>query len=843
MLPDQPLPDAGPALALVQAAFARYVAPETAQIAWHALGVLAVVAAALVVYATLRARAGERVARSGAALTALNPGIIAAVLLSRPFIVIAAALALAAVCALWSGRTRLAWAALAGAIACASGPLVLLPLFIAAPFASAPERRARIVRECWQGALIALALLAPFAGRFSAYAGGVSSLAFNSAGAFNIYAIAGTPWHPEYLLAGVIPLAWWGFALLAGVLALIVRQFVAEGGDALPYAATLAALALFLLPTRVTPFHLSYALLLAPLLAPRGRAFTSGALLLGVAGAINVFSALNVHVLPDPPAVWALLIATLFFLGGYVYLGGNLDGPLLQRAQRWAARPRTVAAEALAGMTRLDYALVSGLLLAFAAIAYFNFWYPAYKVFDEVYYVRAGQEYLRHAEVFESTHPPLSKLIIALSIKLFGDTSFGWRCLNFAIGTAQIAVVYAFARRWLNSSAFATVAGALLVFDGFHFAQTRIATPEITVGFFTILTLYCFYRYWSAAAEVVPNALRYPAGVLRGCAIACALFAGLVIARMLPAPETATARLVAFVYVALATYSAVRIAAFDWARIGPPATPNRHAAWWFAATTLAMGALVASKWNGLFTLGAVLLIVAFTWARDRTRGFAIDLLVPALLAVTATIYGLAYLPYLSLGHSFSELVSSQGGMYHYHATLNWTHPYQSAWWMWPLLLRPIAYVIENTSHNNTLPCCIGVVLALPNPATWWLGLASVPFTALVAWLQRNKGATVIVTAYLCQWLPWARSPRASFEYHFYPNDALIALANALLLQRLWNLRVSAAPLRIVRGALVAYGALALFAFGYWYPIVSAHPLTLQGYQDRMWHWLMGNRWM
>ena len=40
----------------------------------------------------------------------------------------------------------------------------------------------------------------------------------------------------------------------------------------------------------------------------------------------------------------------------------------------------------------------------------------------------------------------------------------------------------------------------MLLFDGFHFVQSRIATPEITVAFFSLATLYAFYRVWTASA-------------------------------------------------------------------------------------------------------------------------------------------------------------------------------------------------------------------------------------------------------------------------------------------------------------------------------------------------------
>jgi dolichyl-phosphate-mannose--protein O-mannosyl transferase len=54
-------------------------------------------------------------------------------------------------------------------------------------------------------------------------------------------------------------------------------------------------------------------------------------------------------------------------------------------------------------------------------------------VFDEVYYVDGARDYLRYGvEVAGSkpefvVHPPIGKWCIALGIKIFGDSEFGWR--------------------------------------------------------------------------------------------------------------------------------------------------------------------------------------------------------------------------------------------------------------------------------------------------------------------------------------------------------------------------------------------------------------------------------
>jgi dolichyl-phosphate-mannose--protein O-mannosyl transferase len=69
--------------------------------------------------------------------------------------------------------------------------------------------------------------------------------------------------------------------------------------------------------------------------------------------------------------------------------------------------------------------------------------------------------------------------------------------------------------------------------------------------------------------------------------------------------------------------------------------------------------------------------------------------------------------------------------------------------------------------------------------TFWLGLLSIPLLAVVGWHERRKSYLLLVAVYLFEWLPWAISPRKlTFEYHFFPNVAIIMIANALIFQRL-----------------------------------------------------------
>jgi dolichyl-phosphate-mannose--protein O-mannosyl transferase len=246
-----------------------------------------------------------------------------------------------------------------------------------------------------------------------------------------------------------------------------------------------------------------------------------------------------------------------------------------------------------------------------------------------------------------------------------------------------------------------------------------------------------------------------------------------------------------------------------------------------------------------------------TWGNPF--GFSLDVVVAGMLFVGGVIYVLCYIPYFSLGHNFGDLVGLQQQMFGYHYDLKATHPYGSKWWQWPFIGRPISYYYHDwrvgDQTQNPLACCVAEIIALPNPAVWWLGLVSVPFIAWLGIRERNKGYLLLVTAYLLQWLPWATSPRVAFEYHFFPNLAIICLADAVLLQRLWRYgqrQLSAGGFSVKLAgwtagwpqlAVVGYLGLVVGLFVYFYPVLAGLHVPWQVWDDRMWHFIMHNAWI
>jgi dolichyl-phosphate-mannose--protein O-mannosyl transferase len=127
-------------------------------------------------------------------------------------------------------------------------------------------------------------------------------------------------------------------------------------------------------------------------------------------------------------------------------------------------------------------------------------------------------------------------------------------------------------------------------------------------------------------------------------------------------------------------------------------------------------------------------------------------------------------------------------------------------------------------------CCVAEILALPNPLVFLQGLISVPFVAWLAWSERNKGYALLVAAYLIQWLPWTQAPRLLFEYHFFPNLAIIVLCDAILIQRL----IRYVKVTQVRWYLGAYAAAVVALFIFFYPVLAGTQLSYNWWHARMW---------
>ena len=927
----------------------------------------------VLIYAIVRRYAREAVALGAAALFIFNPATIYTSAywgqvdsVSWGFVLLTLWLALRSSDDPAKQTARLTWAWLAMTFSILIKPQGALVAIVLLAFAFAPldgEARVRRVRATAFGVVASLlltlavaALFHPSANPvdligwlFDRYRIGSTVYAYNTVNAFNLYAIKQPFWQSDTValpLFGVgLGAMWlWGVVLVVAATALIVARYLQERTDqAFLEASMLVAFAFFTLATRMHERYIFGAFLLAfPLLA-FGRRQLWTTVVLSITTLLNLIysfayqTTMETH--PpgvDPTNIWgagshiiAAVNVALFFLLGYIYLGGSVR--VLEDAEADAARIGARARawfdprEGIVAMHRLDWLYAGLFTVASLVLCLILVRWPAEKIFDEIYYARAGEEYLKHIEIFEFTHPPLTKLVVTLSMMLFGglnglgDTALGWRFLNVVVGALMCGVLYVFAKRLTGSTLFAAIATGMLLFDGFHYVQSRIATPEITVAFFSLTTLYAFYRVWTASAARRANVAPVNAATIRifVAMLIVGAFAGVGIATALinlgphtRGPEMRpVAWVTAFLYVEVVFYLAARwmssrqpevvaIASYaDGSRVefgeggvtklvpaeglmGPArrdlqpdgkliyASPAGTATFepsgemkaaggstsgnemwrWIALLAISSGALAASKWNGLFDFFVVWLCVAAVVAQRFVRrpalfgnpfGMPLDVIVGGMLVVAGAIYTACYIPFFTLGHNFLDMVALQTEMFNYHDHLVATHPYASSWWQWPILERPISYFYHDfrpaASANDPAACCVAEILALPNPFVWWFGLLSVPLVGVFAWFERNRSYALLIVAYFLQWLPWIISPRIAFEYHFFPNLAIIVLCNTIVLQKVWNWVPSGASSSFIpRLSVGVYLVVVVWAFAFFYPVLAGTHVTWDAWHARMW---------
>lgn len=128
-------------------------------------------------------------------------------------------------------------------------------------------------------------------------------------------------------------------------------------------------------------------------------------------------------------------------------------------------------------------------------------------IFDEAYYVNAARVILgihppagaayAMAPLFHdpnAEHPPLAKMLIAASMKVLGDNAWGWRIFPIIFGSLAILGTYWLVRSAGGGSWLALGAGALMAADNLILVHGRIATLDIFVVTFMIVSVALYVR-------------------------------------------------------------------------------------------------------------------------------------------------------------------------------------------------------------------------------------------------------------------------------------------------------------------------------------------------------------
>ncbi|MDT8759496.1 phospholipid carrier-dependent glycosyltransferase [Sphingomonas psychrotolerans] len=387
---------------------------------------------------------------------------------------------------------------------------------------------------------------------------------------------------------------------------------------------------------------------------------------------------------------------------------------------------------------------------------------PSRIMFDEVHYVPAAKALLDLEGPRNVEHPLVGKELIGAGIVIFGDNPFGWRAFTSIAGTATVLGAFAFLWLLLGSMRAAVVGAVLTALNQSLYVQARTAMLDVFLGAFLL---------WA-------------------------------IVMML------------------------------WATQGRPAQVRRR---WIGAAIL-FGLAVGTKWAAIpyvALAGLAFLAIRFRDARAKRplHWPALGTISGLLILGTVSIftYFLTFLPAFFYQHdplTLPGLISLQREMYALQTQVLAKHTYQSDWWSWPLMIRPIWYFYEWDEGAQR-----GVLL-IGNPVIMWGGLLAV-LACLWAGLRdkavRPLGVALLWIASLAIYVVIPKS--IGFYYYYHLSAIFLCLALAVAFDHFDRGRG--------KGREEWFAFAAVIAFAYFYPILAASPLANeQGFT----HWMWFNSW-
>lgn len=383
----------------------------------------------------------------------------------------------------------------------------------------------------------------------------------------------------------------------------------------------------------------------------------------------------------------------------------------------WRVRP----------LDRRDWFLLALITLFALGVRAWNLGLPAEKYFDEIYYVKASQDYLSGRPDSNTVHPPLGKIQIAAGMLLADrlDALLGpqdeipdpaeWRLASLVTGTLVVPLTFMLGFRMTRGNrSLASCAAFLVAVDFMSVTLSRISMLDMVTAFWMMVGWYCA---WRALEE-------------------------------------------------------------SWNR-----TPRR---WhWTTMSALAFGVATACKWNGLFgALGACLALSLFAAdASARPRDRLARWLGPAVLMglLIPLVYVLSYGPFFHLEGSLGAAAWQKVLGFHRvmiefrYDSSQFQHRYLSHFWEWPLVLRPIWF------HYQAQGGQVSGIVAFGSVVFWWTSLLYLLEVGLTAISRRDRAGGFLVVTWLAQWGLWASSTTGGFIYYVLPGIPLLALATSMVL--------------------------------------------------------------
>ncbi|MDG1475189.1 MAG: phospholipid carrier-dependent glycosyltransferase, partial [Porticoccaceae bacterium] len=380
---------------------------------------------------------------------------------------------------------------------------------------------------------------------------------------------------------------------------------------------------------------------------------------------------------------------------------------------------------------------------------------------------------------------PWTESLVSTGFELSNLDPFSYRWLNAVTGTALIYVSYKVSKELINSQHFAILVALFFCLDGAFIADSRIGLINIYLCFFGFLGLLYFLKWVNST------------------------------------PQFSSYFLMAMVFLGLA---------------------------------------ISVKWNGVGFWGVIPAIILLFWCLsfnsrsfigsqhnnflNRPRALSITLLF-LLLGVPLIIYLVVWIPESLSVDGFSYIDKHRYmADFHISHVEEKPHPYQSEWYTWPVMARPMAYYFS--SYQVMLPSgsyqtMYTAMHLFPNPAlalfsiiavviltVYWIVSVKNSFTAQVIGPDFAVSSFILIGFY-GNFLPWSLVSRSLFLHHYQPASGFALIGLALVLYKLMSRKEKIAEL-LYRGILI----LVIGAAIYWLPLQLGLEIEQWRFHQIMW---------
>jgi len=394
--------------------------------------------------------------------------------------------------------------------------------------------------------------------------------------------------------------------------------------------------------------------------------------------------------------------------------------------------------------------------------------------FDEIYHPRTAYEYVHGLDVYEWTHPPLGKLLMAIPVAIFGMCPFAYRLMGNIAGILMIPTIYVLAKDMFKNRKYAVLAALIMAFDNFHFAQTRLATVDSFLVLFIMLSFMFMYKYVILTDKdkiKTKLIMLFFSGLFMGCSIATKW---------------------------TGCFAAIGLAII------------------FFAKLIKTNVIEKYEFN---KNGINVKFKEKKWAKEST--VIIISCIAFFVLIPIIIYCACYIPDKNV-NTIEDIWNLQISMYKYHSELEAEHPFTSNWYTWFIMQKPVWYYSGTVAEGMH-----STISGIGNPVIWWTGIAGMLYVLVKGIRKLDGNCWFILVAIFTALIPYLSISRIMFMYHYFPVLPFMMLSIVMLIKDIEE-KIKFKKIYLIYIVIIA------LIFIYFYPVVSGMTVSEEYIESTKW---------